>query len=856
MTERKNWLIGVILLSSAAFWLLSLRILWLDTYTTYGVIAAFIMIGAALAFFRGYEYEIDRKWGILVIPFIISAVIVHYPYNVGFVLFAIGFLLVAVVPQMSAWIGFAASGLLLTVQAAAMCVYHLMIPSGHSATIMSYIMYPLLKIFGFATSFQGGIIYIQRGGDVFPFPTTWDALGVYPFILLALPLFMYVVISSDTFNQAVNRAAGFVGLSLVYILMRYIALVHIYFTGDLGQEALSKFTTIFFSPVWLFISFIPFVVFVLFVYSFSVDIEFPAFKIEKRVVTVSLCLLFSAFLIFGSVFFQEQGTKKQGRILVDEIHSTWEPSSLILDTTWYGSESTYNAYSMIEWLKASYDVDRVMSTAYVDWVPGENISKTEPDVVSDEITAEMLQNYDILILKTPYMYSEREVAAIVNFVENGGGLFVIGDHSNFAGTSTALNQITGQFGITFEFDSVNNAEGMLSIYERGRIVHPCAKYMPYFDFLTSCSIKAPMAVGRVIPGYALSAEPGEYASTGFFRETRRDLAVLATDRDWGIFHQCVAAECGKGRIVAFADSTTISNFRIFFGGSDAMVIGAVEWLNYQNEYTWIPKLFFVCGIVLAGAAVFLFESIEKKKRMSLFMIAVCAMGLGGSLSLVAFSPDVYESIPPAFYDWENTVCFDGEHSSEIVNSGDREGEYSVFLIWTQRVKLVPSIENSLKNCVEKGKTVIIIDPVVKNFSQEDIDMLKKHMENGGNVLMMVSNSRVLGLNLLAEFGLEIEDIMMPQDATEEGPLLPWGPSVKGGEAVKTIGDRVILARVSYGKGYFVLCTVSNVFRDGFRGEPGYMGFNGTDPNALSEEEKEITLEIYNLEYEIFEEILQ
>jgi len=35
-----------------------------------------------------------------------------------------------------------------------------------------------------------------------------------------------------------------------------------------------------------------------------------------------------------------------------------------------------------------------------------------------------------------------------------------------------------------------------------------------------------------------------------------------------------------------------------------------------------------------------------------------------------------------------------------------------------------------------------------------------------------------------------------------------------------------------------------------------MGYIGTDPEALGEEEKEITLEIYNLEYEIFTEILQ
>lgn len=859
MSVKKKVLIGIVLLSSVAFWLCLLRIFRFESYVTYGMISLLIIIGSTLLLFRGFEYRIERKWGILLIPFAISSVLIPYPYNVGFILLTISFLLVAVLPRVWLWLGFAVSGLLLTIQAAGMSIYHLLIPSGHSAVIMSYLVYPLSKIFGFVTSFQGGTVFIQKGGDVFSFPTTWDTLGVYPFILVFLPVLTYLLITSETLNSAVRRAVGLIVLSVVYLLVRYVLLLHVYFSADLGVEALSKFATIFFSSLWLFITFIPFVVLILLIYTYSAEIEFPQFTFDKRGAAISAVLFVSAFLLCGSVFFHEHGVQKQGRVLVDEIHSTWEPSSLILDKYWYGSESTYNAYSMVEWFKVAFDVDRVMSPAYLDWVPGETISKVGPDVVSEEITAEMLQNYDILILKTPTMYTEREVAAIVDFIRNGGGLFVIGDHSNFCGTSTSLNQITGPFGITFEFDSVNNAEGRLSIYNRGEITHPCAKYMPRFDFLTSCSVKAPMAVGRVIPGYGLSAEPGEYASTGFFRETRRDLPVLATDRQWGLFHQCVAAECGKGRIVAFADSTTISNFRIFFGGSDQMAIGSMEWLNYSNRFPYARKLFAVGGLVFAAVGVFLFGNIEKKKRIGALLIVVCMMGLGSSLAVAAFSPKVHDTIPVKYYDWENTVCFDGDHSVEIINSGDHEGEYTVFLIWTQRLGLVPTVEYSLEECAEKGKTIIIVDPLVKNFSQEDIELLKEHVKKGGTVLMMVDSVRVLGLNLLAEFGLEIEEIMKPQDATEEeaqGPLLPWGPSVKGGEALKTIGERVIIARVSYGDGYFVLCTVSNAFRDGFNGQPGYMGYNGTDPDALEENQKEITWEIYNLEFEIFEEMLQ
>lgn len=854
--EVQHWITGVVLLSSTAFWLWLLMIFKGESAVIPAAIALIITVVSGVLLYRGHEYQPERKWGVLILPSLCAAVFIPFPYNTGFILLSIGFFLLLVRPTWYMWLGFTVSGLIMGMQAAVMGIYMIVIPSGHAAGVMSYIVYPFVRLMGIPAAFERGTVYIQEAGDVYPFPTTWDTLGMYPLLLILVPVLIFLLLKSETLEQAGQRALGIVGLSAVYMLFRYVVLLEYYFAGDLGTDALTKFANIFFSPWWLFWTFVPLVVVILLLYRWELTVEFPRMGLEKVNTIVCLTVLVGALLLTGTIMAQPTGGEKQGRVLVDEIHSTWEPSSLVMDTHWYGTESTYNAYSMIEWLKVTYEVDRVMNNAFVTWNPAETITKATPDVVSDEITADMLSNYDILILKTPNMYSQNEVTAIVNFVKNGGGLFVVGDHSNFAGTSTSLNEITRHFGIEFVFDSVNNSEGRLSVYERGDIAHPCAKYMPKYDFLTSCSISAPLTVGRVIPGYGLSAEPGEYASTGFFRETRRDLPVLATDRDWGIFHQCVAVEYGKGRVVAFADSTTISNFRIFFGGSDQLVIGSMEWLNHKNEIPFMRTLFLTAGIVVMAAGMYVFSGIERKKRLGALMLVVCMVGLGSSLCFAVCNPDLYQGIPPKFYNWEDTVCFDGSHSSEIVNSGTSQGDYTVFLIWTQRVGLVPSIECSLEDCTEKGKIVVIADPVEENFSHEDIEVLKNHLERGGHVLMMVDQARVLGLNLIAEFGLDIEEIAKPEDAEEEGPLVPWGPSIKGGEAVKTVGDRVILAKVKYGRGYFVLCTVSTVFRDGFNGQPGYMGYNGTDPDNLSEDQKEITMEIYNLEYELFQKILQ
>ncbi len=52
----------------------------------------------------------------------------------------------------------------------------------------------------------------------------------------------------------------------------------------------------------------------------------------------------------------------------------------------------------------------------------------------------------MLIIKTPTArYSADEVTAIVNYVQHGGSLLLIGDHTNVFNMNTYLNDISRQF---------------------------------------------------------------------------------------------------------------------------------------------------------------------------------------------------------------------------------------------------------------------------------------------------------------------------------------------------------------------------------------------------------------------------
>jgi len=64
-----------------------------------------------------------------------------------------------------------------------------------------------------------------------------------------------------------------------------------------------------------------------------------------------------------------------------------------------------------------------------------------------DLTDQYLQGYAVLILAAPDInISDAEVASVVRFVQNGGGLLILGD----AGLNAAINRLLNQFGIQFD----------------------------------------------------------------------------------------------------------------------------------------------------------------------------------------------------------------------------------------------------------------------------------------------------------------------------------------------------------------------------------------------------------------------
>jgi len=711
----------------------------------YFVAFLFIIFGTILNTLAlwGKKYNnFDKKYLIILIPLIMSIFIIPFPYNLGLIVLTISILGYSfkkflLKKEKGDWIctGIALSGVILTVQTMFYPVYSTIVSHFHRIDFLSPPISSIGNTLGLQTSVQNGMIHLQTLESNYAITTTFEKLGFFPwFNILIGSLVLFYLLKNK--KQILLYLASFLIISGFYLLLRYVVLLS-YFNQTMDVN-------VFWDKNILFISFIPLILlFMRFLKLKDFDIDFDCFKSFKpnknSVVSILLIFVF-IFSLTGGFVFHDPGVEKDGRILIDEYHSAWENTTREMDKEWYGMLSTYNYYNWAEWLDKYYTVERN---------------------VDNLLTSSVLDDYDILILKCPTnKYTDQEIKDIVSFVENGGGLYMIGDHTNVFGMNMFLNQVSEEFGIEFKTDATYDfGTGGLSEFKTSSIFpHPVVQNMEKFDFKTSCTLKAPINSENVMIGNMLLGEPGTYSTENFFR---REL-VGSLDVEYGLLLQVVSLKHGKGRVLAFTDSTCFSNFCMFMDGYRDFNLGTIEYLNRENSLSYLNTVLMGLAIVSFLLSIYFLRNKHKTKILFIFF-------LSGILAFSIATP-VFSYINHVNYDLPvpneefRTVCFDDEYSnvnfeSDPANFDSKpKNTFSTFFVWTQRVGFYPYIEKTLDNSLEKGDITVIVNPI-KSFNEEDLENIESYLEKGGNLLLMdgMSNGDSTSNELLEKFDIKIQN---------------------------------------------------------------------------------------------------
>lgn len=587
-------------------------------------------------------------------------------------------------------------------------------PHFHAIPMLSAPLDFLLSAIGHQTTQHGNFIYLQTFKTVLPISITFEKLGISA--LCSFLLMGWVALIWLSQKHWARLLLELIGIISVYAVIRLLLLILLYV--DMGNLVL------FWNPIWIGISLLPLVAILAYFYpieGIDVLLEKPTISAVKRHLKYYGILFLSFLLSVVLIGTEDPGTVKSGKILIDEVHSSWEWTTVPFDKEHYGKKTTYNYYCFRTWLDHYYHV-----TANTD----------------SALTDALLSPYATLMIKTPTTaFSNDELSAIEQFVRDGGSLFLIGDHTNLYGMTTYINPVSERFGITFlPDDTFELSTGDASSYQPPKLfAHPTVHHLDTFGFMTSCTLSAPLLRSRTIMlGTRLGRENADYSHMNFFGNIKADI-----NDEYGLFIQATARKYGKGRVVAFSDSTVFSNFAMFLKGKPELAIGIMEYLNRSNS-----TIYKVATILLWGAAVvgLMLVVLQFKRNplslpLSITLMSLVLIGsifIGNSISTAVNTVNYRKPAPHTPY---TRICFDQEMSvcriPDILEAEPAQSDiyFDAFYTSIQRLGHYPALAETIKSAIQTSQVVVVIYPQ-KELNDSQLSEVAEFLRNGGKLLVL------------------------------------------------------------------------------------------------------------------------
>ncbi|MHC4178685.1 MAG: hypothetical protein ACYSWU_14335, partial [Planctomycetota bacterium] len=528
-------------------------------------------------------------------------------------------------------------------------------------------------------------------------------------------------------------------------------------------------------------------------------------------------LLLAGAIFAAAVYWDPVGRPKRGRVMFVERHSTWEPIAKPYDTTWFGHDSGYNYAAVYDYLSQYFEMSRLLE--------------------SDTIDRAALDDCDVLVIKIPTArYSKEEIDAVVRFVERGGGLLLVGDHTNVFKSGTYLNDIARHFGFTFRHDLLfgSGESPYEQLYVKPRVPHPIVQHLPPTDFAGPCSIDPGYCWGRaVIRETGLWSLPPDYHVDNYFPVPQH-----RPEMRYGAFIQLWSTRHGRGRVLAFSDSTIFSNFCTFQPGKAELLRGMVDWLNHGNRAGDPRGWLLAVGLLTLALGLWLARArhraaSEPNGGVWLVLLAAAACGWVAASFAVAEigqramplpEPKPNRSLPRVVID--RTVSKVPLCKGPRIQ-GDGQG-YGLFETWIPRLGCYTT--RSSNSAAFSGDALVVLCPS-RSVSPDFRAAAIRYVAEGGKLLVVDSpgNAKSRANDLLWPFGLSVH-----HDQRVRGVLTiedDWpGIEVEGAEsACRVTGGRPIAhldttpvgAVARYEKGTVMAVGFGTIFSDAGMGY-GYL----------------------------------
>lgn len=372
----------------------------------------------------------------------------------------------------------------------------------------------------------------------------------------------------------------------------------------------------------------------------------------------------------------------------------------------------------------------------------------------DTIIPLTLSDADVLVMiNLNKKLGKRELFTIWNFVKNGGGLLLLGDHTNLGGLMQNFNHILRAVNIKFKFDSAMPSRytwdflmdvrpHVLTNGFQGEI----GRSWWVGASLTCKPPAVPLVIGRYCYsdwGYKDNVKQAYLGNRKFdYYEPLNDVVLAAY------------ARYGKGKIMVCGDTSAFHNTT--FMTTQAFVVNTFNVLSEsQQESGYIPhqvvKIILIISMI--GCALFMFIPVPNLIIPLTLISLLC--------SIVSYSEHLerqrqinevpFDRMKVAYLDYYHKGRFDLMSWEEdsiggLRNNILRNGFFPLLLKDFNAEKLL------------RAKLLIIIAPT-QPFTENEVKIVKDFVKGGGKVLLTVGwEEREASLPLLESFGLGIDNI--------------------------------------------------------------------------------------------------
>ena len=660
---------------------------------------------------------------------------------------------------------------------------------------LAHFLADIARLLGMEAAFNGAEIALYTMRRVHRLAATWELL-LDPVSLTFLAGGIVLLFCRN--HRPWKDIAKLIGIIAAWLPLRAVLLMAILLhrTWLTDYDAKLQVMELFWSP-WVLTALIAFPAFAAAVLirppAPSAQDEVAAPKCNPRLAAAGITLLLLAAAIAAvALHWDPIGKRKPGRVLVDEYHSTWEPTQRPFDTEWYGHDAGYNYACIYDYASRYYEMGRL----------------------TNAITAQALQGCDVLMLKVPTTaYTADEVYTIMHFVEQGGGVMLVGEHTDVYLTSTHLNQVARMFGFEFRNDCLFGVDTTFEQHYRPpRVPHPILQYMPPIDFAVSCSIKPLTLRGRaVVRSTGLWNLPADYHASNYYPQIE-DRA----DARYGAFVQLWSTRHGKGRVAGFTDSTIFSNFSAFEPGKAELMLGMLEWLNHRNTGGDPRNRLLALALLLGIPALILL-----RHKPVWLLIAISAVGW--SVAARGIRLHHARSMPPptplrdyTLFTIDRTLC-----SAPLSKSGFIKASPQGFGICEQWIlKLGFFLSRREGADIFEGDVATFFHPD-NEPSPAFAQQLAEYVAKGGTLLLFDSgvNSNSTANTILQPFGLtvdhtqEADGILQTPTGWPEAIETTASRFVSGGTPFIAIDGKPVAAYARHGEGSVYVLGCGDRFND-------------------------------------------